>query len=238
MIAEAMVETFFSDAVEDTRQRLQPGEMAGWSDFVPFYDLVVEAAPPGSAIVEVGVFCGKSLIHLAKAAKAANKRLRIYGVDTFQGSPEFVGRVWFDDKPIHECHPATLVSECIANLTTHGVRNDVTLIVGDSAKSAELFADQGVFAVMIDAAHERPSTARASSSSWMVAPLSRASCMRAVTTLTSAKALTPSRPDSNSLRFILRRSLGMGGSLGQKAASASPGGGGSSGSLDSGAAPD
>lgn len=160
MNAGCLTETFFSDAIEDTRRRLQPGEMAGWSDFVPFYDMVVREAPPGSVIVEVGVFCGKSLIHLAKAAKAADKGLKVYGIDTFQGSPEFNGRVWFDNKPVHECHPATLVSECIANLTNHGVRNDVTLIIGDSAKSAELFKDAGVFAVMIDAAHDYAAVTR------------------------------------------------------------------------------
>lgn len=133
---------------------LKPGEMAGWSDFVPFYDMVVEAAPPDSIIVEVGVFCGKSLIYLAQAAKRANKGLRIYGVDTFKGSPEFEGRVWFDNKPVSQCHPATIIAECVANLQAHGVRDEVTLIMSDSVKAAELFKPQEVFAVMIDAGHD------------------------------------------------------------------------------------
>lgn len=135
-------------------QTLAPEEMAGWSNFVEFYDRVVEQAPPDSIIVEVGVFCGKSLIHLAKAAKRADKGLRVYGIDTFQGSPEFEGRVWFDGKPISQCHPAVIIAECFANLKAHGVQDDATLIVSDSVKASDLFKPQEVFAVMIDAGHD------------------------------------------------------------------------------------
>ena len=131
-----------------------PREAAGWGGFESFYDRVVQDAPPGSSLVEVGVFCGKSLIHLAKAAKRANKGLKVYGVDTFQGSPEFDHLVRFDDKPLSKCHPGLMIGECVANLANHGVRDDVTLIVGDSAKSADLFYAQSVFMVFLDAAHD------------------------------------------------------------------------------------
>lgn len=151
---DTLVYAMDSNNVTFPVELLEPGEMAGWSAFTPFYDAVVAAAPPESTIVEVGVFCGKSLIYLAKAAKAANKGLRIFGVDTFKGSPEFAGRVWFDGKPISECHPATIIAECIANLENHGVRDDVTLIVSDSAKAADMFRQQECFAVMIDAGHD------------------------------------------------------------------------------------
>lgn len=137
-----------------------PGVVAGWGGFEEFYDRAVETAPPGSSLVEIGVFCGRTLIHLAKAARAANKGLKVYGIDTFQGSAEFADRVYFDGKPLHHCHPATLLSECVANLVTHGVLNDVTLIVGDSAASADLFYAQSVHMAFIDAAHDYVSVMR------------------------------------------------------------------------------
>jgi hypothetical protein len=144
----------------DAIQEVSPGQVAGWGGFESFYDRVVEQAPPGSSLVEVGVFCGKTLIHLAKAAKRADKGLKVYGVDTFQGSPEFAGRVWFGDKPFAECHPATIMAECFTQLINHDVQDDVTLIVSDSAKAADLFYAQSVFMVFIDAAHDFESVMR------------------------------------------------------------------------------
>lgn len=137
-----------------------PHEVAGWFGFADVYDRAIASAPPDSALVEVGVFCGKSLIYLAQKAKEANKGLRVYGVDTFRGSPEFDGRVWFDGKPLNECHPGALVAECFANLTTAGLENDVTLIVSDSAKAADSFTAGDVHLVFLDAGHDYTSVHR------------------------------------------------------------------------------
>ena len=59
-----------------------------WSDFFPIYDEAVATAPPGSILVEVGCFWGKSAIYLAEAAKLANKGLRVYAVDPWSARPE------------------------------------------------------------------------------------------------------------------------------------------------------
>jgi len=58
-----------------------------WSDFFDIYDEAVETAPPGSALVEVGSFWGKSAIYLAEAAKIADKGLRVYCIDTWTMTP-------------------------------------------------------------------------------------------------------------------------------------------------------
>lgn len=59
-----------------------------WSDFFPIYDEAVRTAPPGSALVEVGSFWGKSAVYLAEAAKLADKGLRVYAVDPWSARPD------------------------------------------------------------------------------------------------------------------------------------------------------
>lgn len=129
-------------------------EIAGWFGFAEYTDKVVSLAPPGSTLVELGVFCGKSLSHLALQAKAADKGLRVVGVDTFRGSPEFNGRVFFDNRPLSECHPGAIINEFMAVMDAQGLTyRDYELIVADSSRAAEYFADGSVYSVFIDADH-------------------------------------------------------------------------------------
>jgi hypothetical protein len=136
-----------------------PDDIFGWFDYENVYDRAVDSAPPGAVLVEVGVFLGKSLVYLAERARAADKGLRVYGVDTWRGSPEFDGTVWFNGKPINE-HPGEVLIACYANLIARGLADDVTLIVSDSAKAARLFADSSVHMVFLDAAHDEGSVSR------------------------------------------------------------------------------
>lgn len=128
-------------------------EVPGWFDWQEYYDRIVDEAPDGSTIVEVGVFMGRSLIHLAKRMKECGKNLKLIGVDTFQGSPEFEGRVFFNDLPWHKTPFGMLARECMVHLHHHGVLDDVALIVSDSVKAADLFADGSVYAVFLDGDH-------------------------------------------------------------------------------------
>lgn len=131
-------------------------EVPGWFDWQDYYDRIVDSAPDGSTIVEVGVFLGKSLIYLVQRMKESGKRLRIIGVDTFQGSPEFEGRVFFNDQPWHQTPFGMLARECMACLRNHDALDDVTLIVSDSTKAAEIFTDGSVYAVFLDGDHAEP----------------------------------------------------------------------------------
>lgn len=131
----------------------ETSEVLGWFDWEPLYDRAVETAPPGSTLVEVGVFCGKSLIYLARKARDADKGLRVIGVDTFQGSPEFDGRVFFNDRPFSQAPSGALVSLCVSALTEHGVRDDVILLMTDSLQAARLFNNASLHMVFVDADH-------------------------------------------------------------------------------------
>lgn len=136
-----------------------PDDIFGWFDFEYVYDRAVETAPPGSVLVEVGVFLGKSLVYLAEKAKRADKNLRVIGVDTWRGSSEFDDAVWLNGHPVNDV-PGVALGACYANLIGRGLADDVTLIVSDSVKAAGIFADASLHMVFLDAAHDEASVTR------------------------------------------------------------------------------
>ncbi len=136
----------------------------GWFSFHPVYDLFAREAPEGSTIVELGVFCGRSLAYLATVTKP--KQCRVIGVDTFLGSPEFETGVKFEGRPWAEAPRGILSTMAIQNLEAAGVLGDVSLVVGDSARSAGLFPDRSVWAVFVDADHSYEGVRRDISAWW------------------------------------------------------------------------
>lgn len=134
-----------------------PGdEIAGWYDYDDFHRRAVAAAPPGAVLVEVGVFCGKSLVGLGRLAKAAGKGLRVVGVDTFLGSPEhFAG----PDAPLAGQPVGVLAQQAVQNLHLHRLFDTVTLLGCESTAAARWLALAPVFAAFIDAAHDEASVA-------------------------------------------------------------------------------
>lgn len=127
-------------------------DIPGWFNWAPFYDRAIASAPHGSTLVEIGVYMGRSFAYLASRAKAANKSLRVIGVDTFQGSAEHVH--------LRDKCPEFLVSECYRNLSRCGLIDDVTLIVADSGRASMLFGTGTLHMVFIDAAHDAESVRR------------------------------------------------------------------------------
>ena len=98
----------------------------GGFDWPLLYNRVVDEAPPGSILVEVGVYRGKSLRYLAHRAKAADKGLLVVGVDWGRGSPE------------HGAEAALLPAGNLAGvqlrtLLTAGVADEAALVVAPSS---------------------------------------------------------------------------------------------------------
>lgn len=54
-------------------------------DIFAFYELLIELAPAGVTIAEVGCFHGRSLAYLALAARRADKGLKVVGSDWMRG---------------------------------------------------------------------------------------------------------------------------------------------------------
>lgn len=154
-----MSETRTPDAISEN--------IPGWFDFQDFYREAVDTVPPGSTLVEVGVFLGKSLSFLAAAARGVDRGLTVVGVDTFRGSPEILeSRSNLAELPLY-----SLARECLCHLELAGVLADVTLVVADSVRAARLFRDQSLHLVFLDAAHDEASV-RADIAAWLpkVAP--------------------------------------------------------------------
>jgi hypothetical protein len=147
-----------------------PDNIFGWMDFEPVYDRAVASAPPGAALVEVGVFMGKSLAYLGLKARESGKNLRVFGVDSWSGSDEFTDNVWLNESPVNEV-PGSVLGLCYTNLAGLGLLEDVTLVVSHSVRAAGLFADGSLHMVFLDAAHDEESVA-ADIAAWLpkVAP--------------------------------------------------------------------
>lgn len=133
--------------------RMEDGSIAGWMGYAPFWEKAIASAPPGAVLVEVGVFCGLSLIELGKMAKAADKGLRVVGVDTFAGSTEH-------QELLAHLPNGTLVREAWNNLDRAGVLPDVTIVVSDSVAASRLFQDFSVHAVFLDGDHSEDGVSR------------------------------------------------------------------------------
>lgn len=114
-------------------------DIEGWFDFAELYDQAVAEASDGDTFVEIGVYKGRSLAYMADAIKRSGKRIDLYGVDLFNEST----RASVDET----------LRACGANGTTQ-------LIVCDSARAAEIFADGGVRFAFIDADHSTEAVRR------------------------------------------------------------------------------
>lgn len=126
----------------------------GYFSYSALYNRIVDEAPPGSWLVEVGVYHGLSLRHLAHAAKAADKGLTVVGIDWGRGSPEVPKNEAIHPDRIAEQQPCgNLASPMLSTLLTAGLGNDVSLILAPSVLAAKFIPDGAAYMVFIDAEH-------------------------------------------------------------------------------------
>jgi hypothetical protein len=59
-------------------------DIPGWFAFSATYDEMVDTAPDGATIVEIGVAFGRSLAYLTRRVIDSGKRIRVIGVDPWQ----------------------------------------------------------------------------------------------------------------------------------------------------------
>lgn len=131
----------------------------GWFDFADIYQSIVDKAPAGSTLIEIGVWKGASLCGLGLMAKQADKYLRVFGID------RFVHDEWDGYAAIHNCDKAkgerlSILEQCERNLAACELSNFVQLIQCDAIEAANLFADKSVFFVFMDDHHTSEHIAR------------------------------------------------------------------------------
>jgi len=125
-------------------------DIKGWLHYRDFYDMLLGILPEGGRVVEVGVFYGKGLIHLAQ--NQGGKGLNIYGVDAF--------RLRYDLSPYQDRDVQAdedFYEKCVGNLFAAEVERQVTLISLPSVRASALFEDGSMDCVFIDAAHDEAS---------------------------------------------------------------------------------
>ncbi len=123
-----------------------PQTPPGFFDYSDLYNRMVDTAPRDSWLVEIGVYHGLSLRHLAHAAKAADKNLTVVGIDWGRGSSEHA-------KQMEQLPFNNLAGPMLHTLVNAGVADDCTLILGPSTRVAKFIPDGACHMVFIDGDH-------------------------------------------------------------------------------------
>jgi len=122
-------------------------KIPGWCNYTETYDMIVDDIADDGKIVEIGSFLGRSTHYLATAlVNAGKENVKIYCVDTFEGSTEHSGL----NLPKDFSH---MFKE---NLQYFIGRNMVIPCQGRSDSKTILcqFAEESIDYIMVDGAHE------------------------------------------------------------------------------------
>jgi hypothetical protein len=125
----------------------------GWFYDPRFYQHVVSNLGDGATIVEIGAWRGRSTCCLATLIKAHGKRIRLYSVDTWEGSDENA------HKEIIKSMGSSLYDDFMLNVKMCGVDDVIQPLRMDSVAASERFGAGSVDAVIIDGAHDYQSVA-------------------------------------------------------------------------------
>jgi predicted O-methyltransferase YrrM len=123
-------------------------DIDGWFDWEELYDHIASQMKDGWVHVEVGVWQGKSVCYLADKVKKLNKKCKIYAVDWFKGST--------DEPELLETakdNGGSVLSIFKQNLKDLELEDIVIPVESDSAEAADMFKDEAIPSVYIDANH-------------------------------------------------------------------------------------
>lgn len=129
-------------------------DIPGWFDWPQYNEKLVRELS-GGCLLEVGTYLGKSLCHLGQLVKDSGKHFTVIGVDTCRGSGVENG---------HDHHAGavnegngTFAGQLHRNIIACGLQDVITVIIADSARASQLFADGTLASVFLDAAHDEDS---------------------------------------------------------------------------------
>ena len=123
-------------------------EIDGWFDFEGIYEHMSNILEDHHTFIEVGVWKGKSICFLGQLLRIKDKKVKVYAVDTFEGTK--------NEEPhqnqIEEIGGSTLpIFE--ENLKKLDLEDIITPIVKESVEAAKDFEDETVAAMFIDGDH-------------------------------------------------------------------------------------
>lgn len=130
----------------------------GYCNFGALYREAVRAAPPRASLVEAGVFLGRSLCLLMEAAAAADKELKVYGIDQFviDGYMQTIRMPWggtgADWLAAHG--PDVLYNQAQSYINACPAKHCLSDILrASTTEAAKHFADESLFFFFLDANH-------------------------------------------------------------------------------------
>jgi hypothetical protein len=129
-------------------------DIPGWFQWRRHQEEAVAHFPDGSWFVEVGCYLGRSICSLGEVVRSSHRRTRIVGVDTGLGSgPE--GRADIDAHGPAVAHGGgTFAGLLHRNVVDCGLADIIALLISDSVAAADVFADESLAWVHIDARHD------------------------------------------------------------------------------------
>jgi hypothetical protein len=148
-------------AGEGALRRIRAGvrvstEVEGFCDYRDFYAHVAHTLKPDAVAVEIGSWMGQSAVYFCQRLQDFGKRdVVLHCVDTFKGE---------DNQPVHYATVAAQGGNIRHvfedNIIEAQVADMIRIHEGDSAQSAEDFADGSLDFVFIDAAHDYASVVK------------------------------------------------------------------------------
>lgn len=116
----------------------------GWFDYAPLYDEIFEYLQDGMSFAEVGVWRGKSLIYMAQKIKESGKKVKIYSVDHWISSDQWLKANEPDGEAVYQ--------EYLQNLADNNVDDIVTTVRMDSVDGIKSIKGK-LDAIFIDGDH-------------------------------------------------------------------------------------
>jgi hypothetical protein len=124
-------------------------QIDGWTDFEPLYQEVVDTAPEGAVLVEVGSWLGRSAAAMCTAIRKSKKRLTFFCVDTWLGTQNGEEAVWC--RGIVQDLGGDAFPKFHENMEHwRGLYYPLRMT---SHRASELFLDKSAYFVFLDAEH-------------------------------------------------------------------------------------
>jgi hypothetical protein len=117
----------------------------GWFNYQNFYQWVLSKSNQG-VFVEIGLWKGKSITFMAEKVKEMNYKLKLIGIDTFEGTTDVPSLM--ADPNIQN---GTLLDTYFKNIGP--VKEYITTIVGDSHAEYIEFENESIDVLFIDGDH-------------------------------------------------------------------------------------
>ena len=129
-------------------------DIPGWFQWRLHQEEAAAHFPDASRFVEVGCYLGRSICSLGEVVREAGLDIKIVGVDTARGSgPE--GRENNDAHgPAVDHGGGTFAGLLHRNIIDCGLAETIQLVISDSIAAADLFVDDSLAWVHIDARHD------------------------------------------------------------------------------------